>query len=448
MKRSQTRASAFALVLALAGCAIQPQSSDDDSGDFDIAQDALTTRIQAESQAWTASSGDSTSATSSTLRLNANGSSDSFKFNATVASGTYAVTLRFSQRNVYGNYTVYINGKSVGTLSGYSSNTSDTWTTMSLGTLTLSGSVEFKFTSAGKASGASDYDAKLDFIDLTGSTSGSTGTGGTTSTGSGGSTAKGGSTTTGTGGSTSSSSGTIPSSIPSATGTETRSSTTSLAAGVHDFANKRIGVQNPVGCDGEGQPAVFELADGATLRNVIIAGGTPGANGVVCKGNCTLENVYWEDVCEDAATNSKDGATMTINGAIAKNATDKVFQHNAKGGSRTVIKNSYLSTFGKVWRSCGDCTSNGGPRHLEMSNVRVEGVGSCVAGANENYGDTVTIKNLYVKGGYNASSDKPKICQVFKGVTDHNGESTKLYDGASQWNTSTCKVSQSDVLSW
>jgi pectate lyase len=37
------------------------------------------------------------------------------------------------------------------------------------------------------------------------------------------------------------------------------------------------------------------------------------------------------DVCEDAATNSKDGATMTLNHVIALHASDKVFQHNAKG---------------------------------------------------------------------------------------------------------------------
>lgn len=239
----------------------------------------------------------------------------------------------------------------------------------------------------------------------------------------------------------------IPTSIPKAAGTTTLSATMKIS-GTKDFKNWRYGVKNPKGCDGEGQPAVFELADGAVLRNVIIAGGTPGSNGVVCKGNCTLENVYWEDVCEDAATNSKDGATMRISGAIAKSASDKVFQHNAKGGSKTIISNSYLSDFGKVWRSCGDCTNNGGPRHLVLDNVKLEKVGSAVSGANENYGDTVTMTNIFVKGGYNSSKDKPKICTVFKGVQKGNGESPKLYSGKSQWNSKTCKVSQSNIKSW
>lgn len=250
---------------------------------------------------------------------------------------------------------------------------------------------------------------------------------------------------------------TIAMTIPAATNGqgEIRSGTTVLKNGanggkdVWDFNNQRIGVDNTEDCeDGEGQVTVFEVEDGVTVRNLIIAGGLHGGNGIVCKGNCTLEYVYWEDVCEDAATNSKDGATMRLNHVIALKATDKVFQHNAKGGSKTILQNSYVSTFGKLWRSCGDCTANGGPRHLELDNVRVDGISTAVAGANQNFGDTVTIKNLFVKGGYDAGKDKPKICTEYIGVTDHDGESTKVDSGKSQWNTATCKVSQTDVKSF
>lgn len=301
-------------------------------------------------------------------------------------------------------------------------------------------------------------------------TSGATGQAGSTSGGdgggmSGGGTSSGGSVSGGgvsgggmsSGGSSNPNDKTIPMTIPTPTNGqgEIRTSTTVLknaAQGgkdVWDFNNQKIGVNNTEDCeDGEGQKTVFELEDGVTVRNLIIAGGIHGGNGIVCKGNCTLEYVYWEDVCEDAATNSKDGATMRLNHVIARNATDKVFQHNAKGGSKTILQNSYVSTFGKLWRSCGDCTSNGGPRHLEIDNVRVEGISTAVAGANQNYGDTVTIRNLFVKGGYDAGDDKPKICTEYIGVTDHNGESTKVADGKSQWNTATCKVSQSDVKSY
>lgn len=250
---------------------------------------------------------------------------------------------------------------------------------------------------------------------------------------------------------------TIPMTIPTATNGqgEIRNTTTVLKSAanggkdVWDFNNQRIGVNNTVECEGsEGQLTVFEVEDGVTVRNLIIAGGVHGGNGIVCKGSCTLEYVYWEDVCEDAATNSKDGATMRLNHVIALKASDKVFQHNAKGNSKTILQNSYVDTFGKLWRSCGDCTANGGPRHLEIDNVRVNGISTAVAGANQNYGDTVTIKNLFVKGGWDSGKDKPKICTEYIGVTDHNGESSKVGDGKSQWDTATCKVSQSDVKSY
>ncbi|MBE3041726.1 pectate lyase [Candidatus Bathyarchaeota archaeon] len=50
--------------------------------------------------------------------------------------------------------------------------------------------------------------------------------------------------------------------------------------------------------EGDSDDAVFLLHAGATLRNVII--GKDQSEGVHCKGHCTLEFVWFEDVCEDA----------------------------------------------------------------------------------------------------------------------------------------------------
>lgn len=44
----------------------------------------------------------------------------------------------------------------------------------------------------------------------------------------------------------------------------------------------------------EDQGPILELAAGAVLKNVII--GAPAADGIHCKGSCTLQNVWWEDV--------------------------------------------------------------------------------------------------------------------------------------------------------
>lgn len=44
--------------------------------------------------------------------------------------------------------------------------------------------------------------------------------------------------------------------------------------------------------------AVFLVRTGGTLKNVII--GKNQKEGIHCDGACTLQNVWFEDVCEDA----------------------------------------------------------------------------------------------------------------------------------------------------
>jgi hypothetical protein len=64
-------------------------------------------------------------------------------------------------------------------------------------------------------------------------------------------------------------------------------------------------------------------------------------------------------------------------------------------------------------RTCGDCTGNGGPRKIWVTNVIARDVTSTIVGINSNYGDVATIRNLTLN---NSSTGKTKICQVFKGV--------------------------------
>ena len=79
------------------------------------------------------------------------------------------------------------------------------------------------------------------------------------------------------------------------------------------------GVTNMNGSQKEGQIPHFILESGATLKNIVL--GDPnygsgrdltagGADGVHCTGTCRIENVYWGDVGEDAATMRGSG-TMT-----------------------------------------------------------------------------------------------------------------------------------------
>jgi hypothetical protein len=418
----------------------------------EASQELSTTRLEAEVQTWSTSSGDSVDATTSTARFYANATGDFFQFSQSVAAGQYDVVVRYATRSLYGKYRLDVNGAAVGNLDGTSASSSDAWTTVNLGAVSLSGSSVFRFVSTGTAT--SDYDFKIDYVELQPTSTTTASSSSSVSSSSVSSSVSSSSSSSGAGGGTPED---IELTIPTPTNGsgEIRTATTVLknaangGSNLYDFGNQKIGVNNTINCEtGEGQKTVFEVEHGVTVKNLIIAGGQGGlyaGNGIVCKGDCTLDHVYWEDVCEDAATLTKDGATMTLNHVIALKASDKVFQHNAKANSKIEVYNSYIYDFGKLWRSCGDCTNNGGPRHLVIDNVKVEKVNGAVAGANQNYGDTVEITNLFVKGW---GTVNPKICTEYIGVTDHNGSSTPVNGGASQWNTATCKVLQSDVTSW
>lgn len=156
------------------------------------------------------------------------------------------------------------------------------------------------------------------------------------------------------------------------------------------------------GGQGESQDPMFVLAPGATLRNVIL--GAPAGDGVHCEGNCTLINVWWEDVGEDAAT-FRGGTAYLVDGGGARSASDKVFQHN--GGGTVTIRNFQVENAGKLYRGCGNCSTSY-QRHVVMQNITARSTGA-LAGINTNWGDTARFSNITVYGNVT-------ICQKWKGV--------------------------------
>ncbi|MGN0921564.1 MAG: RICIN domain-containing protein [Cellvibrio sp.] len=210
-----------------------------------------------------------------------------------------------------------------------------------------------------------------------------------------------------------------------------------------DCGGKTIGLS--CNADSESQPAVLTLRN-SSIRNVKLSA-NGGSDGIHCNsGNCTLADVTWNDICEDAATNKTEGGTMTIVGGSAYNSTggvggnpDKIFQHNSKN-SWTIVSGGFTATGhnGKIWRSCGNCTNNGGPRKLLAYDVKINGTIDSIAGVNRNYGDLAIIRNLKIK---NWGSVNTKICEEFNGV--QKGSSSSKH--GEYWNTTNCQVSRSDV---
>lgn len=222
--------------------------------------------------------------------------------------------------------------------------------------------------------------------------------------------------------------------MPSATATVPLTATYVVPANtVFDGGNQRYNLSG--GSQAEGQPPVFELQEGASVKNVII--GPLAADGIHCLGNCTLDHVWWEDIGEDAATAlGPVGTVMNITCGAAYKGSDKTFQHNGRGEMH--ISNFYVGTAGKLYRSCGDCTNNGGPRKVVVNNVITRDVPTIV-GINTNFGDVATIRNLTLN---NSSNTKTKICQVYHGVVKGSGSTSAL---GVEFNTPNCDVSPSDV---
>ncbi|KAG8922138.1 hypothetical protein FRC00_007795 [Tulasnella sp. 408] len=117
---------------------------------------------------------------------------------------------------------------------------------------------------------------------------------------------------------------------------------------------------SPGDCQGQKETgeaeAVFILESGATIENVII--GAAQSEGIHCRGPCTVKNVWWEDVCEDAITIKQTGANDVsyIIGGGAFHAEDKIVQHN--GAGTVSISKFYANDFGKLYRSCGNCSTS------------------------------------------------------------------------------------------
>ena len=269
------------------------------------------------------------------------------------------------------------------------------------------------------------------------------GTGGTVGAGgipgAGGATGKGG--TPGTGGSTTTTPASGPScstTLPTANGKTTVTSTITIS-GTKDYNMQQLCADPTAlgpGDQSEDQKPVIQMAAGAVLKNVIIGGsGCSAADGVHCeKGSCTLENVWFGDVGEDAISfkGSDTGQVMTINGGGAFSASDKVIQHNGPGTIK--ISNFFVSSVGKVYRSCGNCSTQYA-RHVVLDHVVAKSA-KYLAGINANYNDTATFSNITICSGSSTT-----ICERYTG-NDSGDEPTTIGSGP---DSKSCLYSNSDI---
>ncbi|MFJ4788561.1 pectate lyase [Streptomyces sp. NPDC088794] len=223
---------------------------------------------------------------------------------------------------------------------------------------------------------------------------------------------------------------------PTASGSQAVTKTISVS-GTKDYGMLRLYGSGDLGSGGqdEDQGPILELAAGATLKNVII--GAPAADGIHCLGSCTLQNVWWEDVGEDAATflGSSSSNVYTVSGGGAKEASDKVFQFNGAGTLN--VSNFAAQTFGTFVRSCGNCKTQY-KRTINLNTIEATYKGSRLVGINTNYGDSATLKKITIVGD---SSKKIIPCQKYIG-NNTGAEPTTNGTGP---DSTYCKYATSDI---
>ncbi|KAH7080410.1 pectate lyase-domain-containing protein [Paraphoma chrysanthemicola] len=195
--------------------------------------------------------------------------------------------------------------------------------------------------------------------------------------------------------------------IPASKGTETLTA----AMEVTDFDGGMKTFGRGVSCTGQAEggdaDAVFIVKDGGSLSNVII--GEDQIEGVHCEGSCKITNVWWAAVCEDALSLKGDG-DATVSGGGATGADDKVIQHN--GAGTVTIDGFTVDTFGKLYRSCGNCKQSA-ERHVVINGVKASN-GKLLVGINSNFGDTATIDSA------TCATSVKEVCEEFEGTTPGN----------------------------
>ncbi|GKT63383.1 pectate lyase [Colletotrichum tofieldiae] len=180
--------------------------------------------------------------------------------------------------------------------------------------------------------------------------------------------------------------------IPTRAGSIISLSAPSAISGSKDLGNREYDRGRSCETDVEtpGGHPVFILEDGATLSNVIIGAGQ--VEGIHCRGAYSI-------------ILNGNGNVLVEGGGVQGRAETAVFH---KGRGTVTVKNFTAIDSGRLYRSCGDCFNNGGPRNIVVENLKAKNI-NLIAGINSNFGDTATVAG-------SCGAGVTKVCQEFKGV--------------------------------
>ncbi|KAL7076469.1 hypothetical protein ACQ4LE_004371 [Meloidogyne hapla] len=169
--------------------------------------------------------------------------------------------------------------------------------------------------------------------------------------------------------------------------------------------------------------SVIVIQDGGSVSNLILGESPDGtAADINCMGSCTLTNVWWEKVCWRAASfrstteynrkltnHIQDSTQFTyiVDGGGALDGFQKVFDQSGPG--KTIVKNFCAANCSIGLRSCGDCGKQF-QRDMTITDSKFMGPGLVIVGANQQYKDKITLRNIQVYGYNNPATKTAFAC--------------------------------------
>ncbi|KAL7076077.1 hypothetical protein ACQ4LE_004364 [Meloidogyne hapla] len=217
--------------------------------------------------------------------------------------------------------------------------------------------------------------------------------------------------------------------FPKPTSTEVRTETLKLSKD-KDFGNKRIIFNGKKGtCRYSNNPQweqAIILEDGVTISNLILGESPIGtASDIMCKGSCTLRNVFIENTCWRAFTfigpsdvfiplgkKDKNKYVFTVEGGGALDGIDKIMCQGAPGN--TIVRNFCAVNNALGIHSAGRSLVQYS-RHITIENSKFMGPMLEISGGNQNYHDKVTLRNIQIYGNNNPATKIKFVCSEYKG---------------------------------
>ncbi|CAK5091239.1 unnamed protein product [Meloidogyne enterolobii] len=194
------------------------------------------------------------------------------------------------------------------------------------------------------------------------------------------------------------------------------------------------------------------VENGVTISNLILGESPIGTSSdIICKGSCTLKNVFFENVCWRAGTfigaslskpGDKRKFTYTVDGGGALDGFQKIFCTGGPG--QTIVKN-FCSVNNSIGVISAGMTSVQYTRDVTIENSKFMGPMLTIIGGNRKYNDKLTLRNVQIYGNNKPETNIKFACCEYLGENAANPWKYSYKPGEAGTSDKCCKYPASAV---